>query len=254
MRLAWLLSMALLLAACQPGLIQEESDDTGQLGAVDAKSSPADTYVQLAAEYLRLGDHATALKKAKKAVMKDPRNANAHLILGLVYEALGEVDHARQAFREARRVDDKNPYVLNAYGRLLCQLGEYEKSFEAFEKAVSNPLYEAPWIALTNAGLCAKAAGEVERAQDYFLRALRANPEFPAALGQMARISYDQGRYLSARAYIQRYREVAEPTAQLLYLSVLTERRLGDADQAQSDLLLLKARFPDSEEVRRLAP
>jgi len=91
------------------------------------------------------------------------------------------------------------------------------------------------------------------RAERYFLKALQENPRFPAALLQMAQLSYDQGKYLSARAYIQRYREVAKPNAKLLYLSILTERKLGNLDQERSDELLLKAEYPDSEEARKLA-
>ncbi len=249
-RLLPLLLLA-VLAGCADQVVRD--DDTGSLGAVERPPSPADTYVELAAEYLRMGDHATALAKAKRAVQKDPRNANAYLVLGLVYEALGELDNAQAAYRNARRNDPRNPYVLNAYGSLLCRLGEYEKSLRAFDQALENPLYETPWIVLTNAGRCALKLGDQARAEKYLLRALQANPEFPPALALMAQISYDQGKYLSTRAYIQRFREVAKPTARLLYLSILTERKLGDLDQVRSDELLLQAEYPDSEEARRLA-
>ena len=248
-----LFSLALSLSAgCQQGMLKGD-DDTGQLGQVTAQGSPADTYTQLAAEYYRVGDYATALTKAKKAVQKDPNSANAYLMLGLVYEALNEIDRAQTAYRRARKIDDRNPYVLNAYGRLLCQLKEYEKSLAAFDRAVQNPLYETPWVAFTNAGICALAAGDQVRAEGYFLKALQGNPRFPMALAQMAQLSYDQGKYLSARAYIQRYREVAKAPASLLYLSILTERKLGNLDQERSDELLLKAEYPDSEEARKLA-
>ena len=249
MSLRWpALLLVLLLTGCA-GL--DKGDDSSSLESDE--NSPANTWVQLAAEYYRMGDYAAALGKAKKAVQKDPRNANAYLILGLIYEAIGEIDQAQTAYRKARGIDDRNPYVLNAYGRLLCQLDEYEKSLQAFDKALQNPLYETPWVALGNAGVCALAAGNQLRAEKYFLRALQENPRFPLALAQMARISYEQGKYLSARAYIQRYREVARPTAQLLYLSILTERKLGNKDQERSDELLLKAEYPDSEEARKLA-
>lgn len=252
LRILFLLSMLSLSAGCQQGLLKAD-DDTGKLGDVGLQSSPADTYIQLAAEYYRIGDYATALTKAKQAVRKDPGSANAYLMLGLVYEALNEIDRAQTAYRQARKIDDRNPYVLNAYGRLLCQLEEYEKSLAAFDRAVENPLYDTPWVAFTNAGICALAAGDQRRAESYFLKALQANPRYPMALAQMAQLSYDQGKYLSTRAYIQRFREVAKATARLLYLSILTERKLGDRDQERSDELLLKAEYPDSEEARKLA-
>jgi len=247
---AWALT-AVLLAGCANELTRD--DETGELGSVERSASPADTYVELAAEYLRIGDHATALAKAKRAVQVDPENANAYLVLGLVYEALGELDKAQTAYRQGRAADPRNPYLLNAYGSLLCKLGEYEKSLRAFDQALENPLYDTPWVALTNAGRCALKLEDQQRAERYLLRALQANPEFAPALALMARISYDQGKYLSARAYIQRYREVARPTAGLLYLSILTERKLGDWDQVRSDELLLQAEYPDSEEARKLA-
>ncbi len=249
----WLaiLLLAAFLAGCGGGMVRE-GDETGQLGAVEKRESPADTYIQLAAEYLRLNNMPVALIKAKKAVEADPGNANAWLVLGLVYERLGEVDKALAAYRKGVSADGRNPYVLNAYGTLLCKQKEYKESLEAFEKALKNPLYDTPWVALTNAGHCALQAGDQLKAEKYLLRALQANPEFAPALAQMAQISYDQGKYLSARAYIQRFREVARPTAPILYLSILTERKLGDLDQVRSDELLLKAEYPDSEEAHKI--
>jgi type IV pilus assembly protein PilF len=249
----WLmLLLALAVAGCNQQLVRED-DETGKLGAVEKRESPSDTYVQLAAEYLRLGNYATALSKAKKAVRADSGNADAYLVLGLVYERLGETDKALAAYRKGVSADDHNPYVLNAYGTLLCKQGEYKASLRAFDQALQNPLYETPWVALTNAAHCALQAGDQAKAEKYALRALQANPRFAPALALMARISYEQGKYLSARAYIQRFREVARPTAELLYLSILTERKLGDLDQVRSDELLLKAEYPDSEEARKIA-
>lgn len=66
-------------------------------------------------------------------------------------------------------------------------------------------------------------------AQSYLLKALERNPGFAMALYQMAEVRLPR-EDMSARAYLQRYREVAKPTAQMLYLSILTERKLGNDD------------------------
>jgi type IV pilus assembly protein PilF len=149
-------------------------------------------------------------------------------------------------------VDSKNPYALNAYGSYLCKLGEYQKATPLFQLALDNPLYQTPWVALSNAGYCASKSGDLAAAESYLLKALERNPGYPTALQQMAQVRYDQEKYLSTRAYLERYRELAKPTASLLYLSILTERKLGDANQARSDELLLKSEFPDSEQARKL--
>ncbi len=248
-----LLLMSLLLGGCTQGLVQGESDtNTGNLGSSSRHDENSDIYVQLAYEYLRQGDYSTALKKAKKAVAKGKNNGNAHLVLALIYETLGENDLASAAYRRSLDVDPKNPYALNAYGSYLCKLEEYQASLPYFDKALENPLYQTPWVALANAGTCAKKADLNDKAEKYLLDALQRNPGYPQALYQMAQLRFDQGKYLSARAYLQRYREVAQPTAELLYLSILTERKLGNAHQERSDVILLKSRFPDSEQARSL--
>ncbi|WP_457670165.1 type IV pilus biogenesis/stability protein PilW [Thiolapillus sp.] len=247
------LLLPLFLAACNPGLIRDEEDpNTGNLGKTQNYNSAADTYVKLAYEYMRQGDFRTALSKAKQAVARDSRNGNAHLVLALIYEMLGESGPANAAYQRAMEVDDRNPYILNAYGAYLCKLNEYSRAAPLFDKALQNPLYETPWVALANAGYCARKGGDATRAESYLLRALERNPGYPMALFQMAQLRYEQGKYMSTRAYLQRYREVAKPTAQMLYLSILTEQKLENPDQARSDELLLKSEFPDSEQAQKL--
>ena len=247
------LFLSMLLSACVTNPGKAENDpNTGKVGTDRDVNSPANTYIQLSYEYMKRGDYATALNKAKKAVHKDSKNSNAHLVMALVYEAMGENGPANAAYRRSLEVDAKNPYAQNAYGSYLCKLGEYERALPHFEKALDNPLYQTPWIALANAGYCARKAGDLNRAQSYLRKALERNPGFPMALYQMAEVRYAQGNYLSTRAYLERYREVAKPTAQVLYLSILTERKLGNADQVRSDELLLKSDYPDSEQAQKL--
>ena len=248
----WLLS-TLLLGGCNQGMVQGENDSsTGNLGSNSQYNDASNVYVKLAYEYLRQGDYTKALKKAKKAVSHGEHNGNAHLVLALVYETLGENDSASAAYRRSLEVDPRNPYALNAYGSYLCKLDEYQESLPYFDKALQNPLYQTPWVALANAGSCARKAGLDDKAEKYLLDALERNPSYPQALYQMAKLRFDQGKYLSTRAYLQRYRDVAQPTAELLYLSILTERKLGNAHQEGSDTLLLKSRFPDSKQARAL--
>ena len=68
----------------------------------------------------------------------------------------------------------------------------------------------------------------------------------------MAHLSFDQDNYLSARAYLERYSQVAKHTADSLWLGVRTEKQLGDRDQVASYALKLRANFPDSEQAKFL--
>lgn len=248
--LMYALLVSFLLTGCNT--LPKSQEATGELGEEKQQYSKANTFIQLATAYLERGNYTSALANARKAVEADKRNPNSYIVLGLVHETLGETDLAEQNYRKAISLDAKDPYALNAYGRLLCTQEKYDESLEYFQRAVANPLYSTPWVPLTNAGVCARSSSNPAQAEELFRRALQTNGQYPIALFQMARISFEQGEMLSARAYIERYREVATPTAELLWLGVQVERQLGDLDQAMSYELQLRSRFPDSAEALKL--
>lgn len=243
--------LSALLTGCNSSLIQSE-ETTGELGQDQRQYSKANTFIQLASEYLRLGNYSVALSNARKAVEADKRNPNSYLILGLVHKTLGEFDLAEENYLKAIRLDEKDPYVLNAYGALLCEQERYDESVEYFKRSVANPLYPTPWVPLSNAGKCARSGSNPKQAEELLRQALESNGSYPLALSQMAMVSFEQGNMLSARAYIERYRAVAKPTAELLWLGVQVETRLNDLDQAKSYELQLRNIYPDSEEVHKL--
>lgn len=233
--------LASLLAACAPQGVREESI-----------SSPARLNVELGKAYIHEGDYKQAMTKLQRAVAQSPNYPEAHGTLAILHWRLGELDQAERAFREAISLDPKEPQFHNNYGVFLCERGRYEAAEEQFMQALANPLYETPEHAYTNAGLCALRAGNRDRAETHFRAALQRNPKFAPALLRMGEISYDKELYLQSRAYLQRYGEVAPPTAESLWLGVRAERKLGDRDAAASYALRLRSRFPDSEQTRAL--
>ncbi len=212
----------------------------------------AELNTQLGLAYMQRGEMTRALARLKRAVAADPAYARAHTALGVLYERLGELEQAEAHHRRAVRADPRDSYAHNAYGSFLCARGRLAAADAEFRAALANPLYETPWVALTNAGLCALKAGDPRQAETYFREALGRNPRFAPALIAMADLSFQQGRYLQARAYLQRYQAVAPHTPRSLWLGVRIERRLGDRDAEASYALLLKGKFPDAQETRLL--
>ncbi len=214
------------------------------------KSSDINTELGLA--YLEERDFERALKRLLKAVEQNPDNARAHTVIALVYDNLDRPDKADLHYARGVALDPQDSYGQNAYAAFLCRRGDIASAEQRFKAALENPLYAQPEVALTNAGLCVATHGDREGAETYFRSALRRNPKFAPALYQMARISFDQGVALSARAYLQRYLEVGKHTPQTLWLGIQVERELGDRDAVSSYALLLQGQFPDSEEARLL--
>jgi len=254
-RLLLAVTLPLVLAGCQQQALRDSTaggEATGQLGSPLVQPSPADVYIDLSGAYLREKNYTEAFKNAKKAVLIDPNSSNAYLMQALVYRRLGEEGEAEKSFKRSIRLDPRNPAALNAYGTFLCGRQAYEEADGYFRRALNNPLYSTPWLALHNAGSCRERAGDETAAERDYRQALQANPMFAPSLLGMARVSYEQTNYLSARAYLQRFSEIAQHTPESLWLGVRTENQLGDRDQMASYGLKLRARFPDSEQAKYL--
>jgi type IV pilus assembly protein PilF len=239
-----------LLQGCTPVQSTRTTDEMGELGEEAGDPSAADVYVKLAVAYMREGQMEQALKKAKRGVRLDPNSPSANNVIALLYERLGDNELAERHYKRAVRLDPKDPYIRNAYGSFLCAQERYEEADQEYVQALRNPLYKTPEVALTNAGICAGRSNKVELAESHFRRALQANPRFPLPLVHMAQISLDKGNYLSSRGYLQRYLEVAKHSARTLWLGIQAERELGDLDAVASYELLLRGKFPDSEEMK----
>ncbi|MDQ3562630.1 MAG: type IV pilus biogenesis/stability protein PilW [Pseudomonadota bacterium] len=216
----------------------------------EATRSRADTYVQLGIEYAKQGDYNTAVAKLQKALEIEPDFANAHHVIAMVYNRIGDKPQAEQYFKRALELDPKDPQTLNDYGLFLCAGGKHQAADDLFARAVANPLYATPEIARANAGVCAARAQNYPQAEKYLRAALADNPRLPTALLEMADISFRLNRYLPARGYLQRYLESAPHTARSLWLGIRIERQLGDRDAAASYALALRSKYPDSEEAR----
>lgn len=121
-----------------------------------------------------------------------------------------------------------------------------------FNKAASNPLYSGRSATLTNAGVCANKIPDAEKAEQYYREALDVNPGFTPALLNMISTTYNQGKYMNARGYLQRLEQVSPYSAESLWLGVRVEDALKDYNASARYGLLLKNNFPESTQVKRL--
>jgi type IV pilus assembly protein PilF len=227
------------------------NDTTGSLGR-EKKDSPAKIYVEMGMAYMRDGQPAVALKKLKKAIEVDDDYPQAHNVIAILYERLGNDSLAGVHYDQAVKLDRQDPYIRNARGSFYCNQGRLNDADEDFQQALSNPLYPTPWVALTNAGLCRERADEPAKAENYYRRALTANPKYPTALYQMAELSLEQKKDFSARAYLERYHSEVRPSAASLLLGVKIEKRLKDMAKADEYRDQMLKDFPDAPEIQRL--
>jgi type IV pilus assembly protein PilF len=187
-----------------------------------------------------------ALEKLKRALEIDSKNPAANHYIAEVYKQQGEAKQAEKYYDRAAELDPKNPMVLNNYGAFLCDQSRFADAEKYFLRAASAPRYQTPELAYENLALCAQRMKNSKQAEEYFRKALAANPKLPKSLYQMAQLSYDQKEYLKARAFIQRFHGVAMQSEQSLKLAIKIEQALGNKAALQEYQQELKARFPDA--------
>jgi type IV pilus assembly protein PilF len=247
----------LLLTLIYAGLVYGCATGGSSSGGNDLRTDPttneaATANLNLAVEYMRTGDMETALEKLDRAYDADPNYYFTHNIYGLLYQRLGRPELAEKHFKRAIALNSTDSGSKNNYGLFLCQNKRFAEAEQVFLSAAANPLYETPEVAWSNAGTCALMNGQIDAAERHFRQALTLNPEVPAALIQMAELSFTQQNFLSARGYLQRYQAVARHTPVSLLLGIRIERQLGDKNAVSSYELLLRNTFPDSAESKQI--
>jgi type IV pilus assembly protein PilF len=219
----------------------------------DPSAAAARFNTQLGIEYLKQNNVAAAQQTIERALTQNARDPNVHTAAGLLYERLAEPDKADKHFARAIKLDPKNPDMLNNYAVFLCRNGQQAKGGKLFAQAAASPLYRTPEVAFTNAGVCARSAKDLAGAEQWFRKALAAQPANPDALLQMADLSFERGNGLQARAFLQRYFQNGPATPDALYLGVRIERALGDTASANDYAAQLRKSFPTSDQARQLA-
>ena len=214
--------------------------------------SRARIHTELASSYLDVGNLGVALEEVNEALRADSSYGPAYNVAGVVYAELRDDRLAEQSFERALRIDPIDSDANNNYGRFLCDRKREKEAIKYFLAALRNPLYQTPDRSYVNAGLCARRQGDLDTAQDFFQRALKVRPFQPQALYQLADLAYARGDYPAAKTHLSRVVQNVQPSAELLWLALRVERRLGDRNAETSLGLQLRRTFRESTESRSL--
>lgn len=187
------------------------------------------------------GQHDQADLQARQALKADPGLAGAHSLLAAIANVRGDAKAAGQHYSQAAALAPGTGVHANNYGTWLCGNGRAAESLGWFEKAVADPNYPTRAAALANAGTCANRAGQPALAEANWRQALALDPVEPYSLAGMAGLQFAQGRYLEARAFVERWLALSPADAEALQLASNIEQKLGDNLASQRYLLRLQA-------------
>lgn len=218
------------------------------------RSKDAAAYnVQLGIAYMNQGDLAQAKDKLDRALKENPGSADVHSARAYLFEHMNDPTQADAEFRTALRIAPHDPQIVNNYAVYLCQNGRTDEGVKRFLEAAHNALYQTPWAAYTNAGVCLHTAKRDDEARLNLERALQIRPNFAEATYQLAGLEFSRGELLPARTRIDAYLAHFDETPDLLLLGVRVARAQGDRMAAQRYSRKLQLDFPTSDQTRALA-
>ncbi len=217
-----------------------------------SKKKESELYMQMGVRYLEMNMLKDAQEKLEAAVEADATNGDAYNALGALYERFKQYDNAENAYKKAITFDKDNISIRNNYGRFLCERGNYQSGLKLLKQALALPLNNRKWFAYTHIGHCELMRGQEQIAEDNFRQALLENKRYLPALFEMQKSSYRSGKFMSARAFLERYLEVSKHTSATLWYAVQTERALGNKKLTEQYKEKLFDLFPASKQAQQL--
>jgi type IV pilus assembly protein PilF len=204
--------------------------------------------LELAIGYYEQRQMAVALDELKQALQADPNLADAYSVRALIYMDMGETKLADDNFLSAIRLAPNNADFTSNYGWFLCQNGRVQESITYFETTLKSPSYQYPSKTLNNAGLCSLKLGNEAAAEKYFRQAFQFDPNNASAGVNLGKMHYGRGQYEQARFYTGRLLKADVFSAEVLWLSIKIEHKMGDRAAENSLATQLRRRYPGSQE------
>ena len=251
-KVVWRICLSVCVLLASVGSFAQSSYEGGaRMSASDARSR-ARVHTELGAAYFEAAHMGAALDELKIALEADSAYAPAYSMRGLVHAHLKEDAKADADFRRALEIAPRDPEVNNNYGWFLCQTGRAKQSVNYFVQALKDPLYETPWHAYTNAGMCSIRAGDLDAAQGYLLNAIRVGRDGAyLARFHLADLLYRRGNLSESRVYLaETMKAIDPPSAEMLWLALRLERRLGNRAAEATHATQLRNRYPTSPEYQ----
>jgi type IV pilus assembly protein PilF len=251
-------SSGVMLAGCSstatknPAVVKVQAPASQETVRGDARTR-ANSHANLGFEYYAQRQYGTALEEAKVAIKNDSSYSPTYNLLGLIYKELGDNKSAEESFQRAMQLSPGDPEFSNNYGWFLCQTKREQQAFQYFNAALQNPLYPTPVVALTNAVECSVRTGDYKGAESYLDRALVYGSNNVRVLMVAANLKYLQKQYGEARYYVSEVHKNMEPTAASAWLALRIAHRIGNREEEARYVSMLRKKFTDSEESRKLA-
>jgi XTP/dITP diphosphohydrolase len=170
--------LILLLAACaclRPLPALASRTEPGQETIWDQiMASHSHRELREGAQYIDEHQYEAAAVELRRAVAANPRNASAHMLLGVAQYWLGEVDKSLESYKRSLELEPANAQGYMLTGISLAYKGRIEDAHAAFTKAAELDPHRAD--IQMNLGSVEESMNRALDALEHFRRAVRIQP------------------------------------------------------------------------------
>jgi tetratricopeptide (TPR) repeat protein len=170
-----------------------------------AEAAEIQDHVASGNKFVQEKNYKQAVREYETAVQKNPKDADANLLLGLTLANTGELERALQYTQAALQIRPSYSGYYNL-GLIHANNGMFAQAAEAFENAVkTNPSSYQAWHQL---GLVYASDLKFEKAIEAYQKVIELNPKFAQAYQGLGSSYYWNGDKESALAQVTKMREL----------------------------------------------
>ncbi|MGE5085354.1 MAG: tetratricopeptide repeat protein [Bacillota bacterium] len=205
-------------------------------------NSPA-VNMRLAAEYLKQGMISESLAQAEDAVSKDPKNIDAHLLLGGLYSSMKLYPKAMDQYQTVIKLQPNNTEAPLYIGALYSEQKQSDKAVKYFEALLKNPEYSTPYLAHYYIGRVRMEQPEAKyqkAAEESFKKAMKLKPDFADSVLSLGALYTKQKNEAKALALYRTYQKENTPSPKIADVLAQTYIEQGKYELAYEQLEVLE--------------
>lgn len=244
---AAILFFAVLLGGCST---LRSGDQVKEPASPDYQKAYND-YIQLGAQYMRLGRYDLAEPKLKRAIEIDSRPPEAWNMLAVLYEQTRNISAGNQIYRKV--IDSHPDYELGFmnYATFLCKF-KREDERKALYAQMRNKSGDFSTLSYIAAGDCTRARNNFAGARRQYLKALEYDAYAAGALLPLADIAVNRKNYREAIKYLTVIHTYVGYSPESVYLAILAARGSGDAMLEKEMTRIMRGNYATTPQANSL--
>jgi tetratricopeptide (TPR) repeat protein len=154
----------------------------------------AESLRKLGEAYMSENKDAAAFRKLKEAEALNPDDPFTHFALGIFYFNKEKYDMAIDHYKKCMELKPDFASVRNNIGLAYLKKGDYDIAISFFKGLTDNYVYATPHYPLFNLGQAYYYKKDYKTAEQYFQKALEAEPEYVIAIHWLGRTELEMGK------------------------------------------------------------